>query len=143
MCKATLIIITLPENGKVITNDCIQFEKAEILDYSVFDLKTVKDHKTSWTFRATNKASKYLGMNIKIGILYGVGKLNYPYHNIFAGIPREATEADKIKLRASSSQFIIPNRFKGIVSNNGSVAPDYILDCKALRAVVKKLLENK
>ena len=140
MCKATLVIVSLPENGKVITNDCIQFEKAEILDYSLFDLETVKDHKTSWTFIATNKASKYLGMNIKIGILYGVGNLNYPYHSIFAGIPREATEDDKIKLRASASQFIVPNRFKGVVSKNGSVAPDYILDNKALRAVMKKII---
>ena len=140
---STLIIITLPQNGKLAGNACIQFEKAKIIDYTLFDARKIKDHRTSWTYNATNKASNYLGLNIKIGIMYGVGNMTPPYNKIFAGIPRAATENDKIKLRANISKFIVQNRFKGVVSKNGNVAPDYVLDNKALRAVMKDILGDK
>ena len=138
--EATLIIITLPQNGKLVGYDCVKFEKAKVIDYDVFDARKIKDHRTSWTYNATNKASKYLGINFKISIMYGVGNMTPPYNIIFAGIPRVATEKDKIKIKTSLSKFIIPNRFKGIVSKNGNVAPDYVFDDKVLRAIMKEIL---
>lgn len=138
--KATLVIITLPKNGISVFKDCVQFEKAELIDFDVFEQTRIKEHQTAWTYRATNKASKYLGLNIKISIMCGVGNMTAPYDKIFAGIPREASESDKIKLISNVSKFILPNKFKGLVSKNGRVAPDYIIDEKALRAVVKKII---
>lgn len=141
--KATLVIITLPKNGTSVFNDCVQFEKAELIDFNDFEPAKVKEHKTAWTYKATNKASKYLGLNIKISIMYGVGNMTAPYDKVFAGIPREASESDKIKLVSNVSKFIIPNKFKGLVSKNGSVAPDFVIDNKALRTIVKEIIGNK
>ena len=75
--------------------------------------------------------------------MYGVGIMTAPYDRIFAGIPREINESEKIKLRSQVTKFILPNRFKSLVSQNGKVAPDYIIDNQALRAVVKDLIGNK
>lgn len=141
--KATLVIITLPENGVTILKDCIQFEKAELIDFESFEPLKVKEHKTAWTYKATNKASRFLGLPIKISVMYGVGNMTAPYDRIFAGIPREITESEKIKLRSQVTKFITPNRFKGLVSQNGKAAPDYVIDNKALRTVVKDLIGNK
>ena len=141
--KATLVIITLPKNGVTVLKDCVQFEKAELIDFEAFEPLKIKEHKTAWTYKATNKASHFLGLPIKISVMYGVGLMTTPYDRIFAGIPREINESEKIKLRSQVTKFILPNRFKCLVSRNGKVAPDYIIDSQALRAVVKDLIGNK